>query len=248
MPELYALSESDVAILKQVVSEFKRRRKTATGRFPSERTHVEGDDQMAPEVYVAEVPGAIPGLIVRGDTGTGAGDLDYPGEAECQIYTIVEEDWDTGTDTPPRLQPMGDLTRRLYNISEQAVTSPWTLAVRTKGGRWIAIPMGVGMKRVCLAEDHPGYGIVFTAYLGEWDPDTDSWDYGESEDEATLVHCIDYWYSISGPYPGEGATGLAIPQSSTTYETLYEMVTMDCDSPGVCFESTGTGTGTGTAS
>lgn len=240
---LFALDEADVAVLKEMAEEYRARRKTANGRFPRERTHAEGDDQMAPEVFVAEVPGAIPGLAVRGTTGTGPTDLDYPGEAECQIYTIVEEDWDTGTDTPTRLYPISGLTRTLYNISEQAITSPWTLGVRTKSGKWIAIPLEVGLKRVCIAEDHPGPDIVFTAYMGEWDPDTDSWDYGTTctgTGGNNLVHVIDFFYP--GPYPGQGATGFVVPHPSTIYGTLYEIVTMDCSSPDSCCPATGTGT------
>jgi hypothetical protein len=101
---------------------------------------------------------------------------------------------------------------------------------------------GERLVRVCLNEQHPGYGIVFTAWLGTWVPATNSWDYtstcqtGTGTGDGTLVYCIDWFYD--GPYPAIGSTGLAIARTSTIYGTIYEIVTMDCVTPNSCCTGT----------
>ena len=95
-------------------------------------------------------------------------------------------------------------------------------------------------KRGLLRPQHPAYGTEFEVYPGVWSPSGHSWSYDTSD--SNKKKAIDWWYSATGPYPGAGATGLFIARESVSYDVIYEAVSLDCDSPGVC----GTGTGTGT--
>jgi hypothetical protein len=81
---------------------------------------------------------------------------------------------------------------------------------------------------LCLIDDHPGRGIAFDTYLGTWNPSTNGWDY----DCLEIVKAIDWRYGV--PYPGAGARGLFTPRASTTHGTIYENVSLDCQSPGPC--------------
>lgn len=85
---------------------------------------------------------------------------------------------------------------------------------------------GGGTRGVMLAEDHPGRGLPFDVWLGTWNPATDGWDYDTSE----TVKAIDWRYDV--PYPEECATGLAEARASDTYGTIWEIVALDCSSPG----------------
>jgi hypothetical protein len=76
-----------------------------------------------------------------------------------------------------------------------------------------------------LAENHPGRGVPFEIHLGTWDPATDSWAY----DCNNTVKAIDWRYAV--PYPDEDATGLFQKRKSTTYDYIYEVVALDCESP-----------------
>jgi len=86
----------------------------------------------------------------------------------------------------------------------------------------------VTLVELCLAEDHPGRGTAFNAYEGVWNPATDGWDYTCGD----TVKAIDWRYGV--PYPDAGTRGLFTPRISTTYKTIYECVSMDCESPGDC--------------
>ena len=81
---------------------------------------------------------------------------------------------------------------------------------------------------LCLAVNHPGRGIPFIAYLGVWNSSSNGWDYTCEE----FVTGIDWRYGT--PYPDAGARGLFIPRVSATYGTIYECVSLDCESPGPC--------------
>lgn len=87
---------------------------------------------------------------------------------------------------------------------------------------------GFRLVELCLAENHPGRGVKFNAYLGEWSPATDAW----THDCGTTLAAIDWRYGV--PYPNAGARGLFTPRQSDTYGVIYECVSLDCDTPGVC--------------
>jgi hypothetical protein len=89
------------------------------------------------------------------------------------------------------------------------------------------------VRRCCLAENHPGCGVVFDLKLGTWNPATDAWDY-----EATAsAHGIDFFYAVDFTYPNAGATGNFEPRPSDTYGTLWVAlgnVSCDDDACGGC--------------
>lgn len=88
------------------------------------------------------------------------------------------------------------------------------------------------IRRGCLAENHPGCGVVFDLKLGTHNPATDDWDY----EASASAKGIDHWYSADGPYPNAGATGWFIAKPSDTYGTLWHGWDISCteDSCGGC--------------
>lgn len=106
------------------------------------------------------------------------------------------------------------------------------------------------LTRLMLAEDHPGWGEVFMCYKGIWHSDTCcwTWDCGDGCDD--LVYAIDWFWAGEEDweyYPDEGATGLFVPRACTTFGTIWECVSMDCESKGACgtVNEAGSGSGTG---
>jgi hypothetical protein len=88
----------------------------------------------------------------------------------------------------------------------------------------------------CLAEDHPGYGVVFEITLQHWIPDNN----GHSPNEpADLFKAIDWRYGMT--YPDAGARGLFQRHTGycgTEYVDMYEVVTLDCEPPPIdCTEA-----------
>lgn len=81
---------------------------------------------------------------------------------------------------------------------------------------------------LCLAEDHPGRGTVFDAYLGTWSSSSNGWGFSCGD----TVKAIDWRYGT--PYPATGSRGLFQAQPSDLYGTIYECVSLDCESPGEC--------------
>jgi len=99
-----------------------------------------------------------------------------------------------------------------------------------KRGAFIPIAPGVELIGFCLAENHPGRGVLFDVYLGVWNPNDHSWGY----DTSTTYKCIDWRFGV--PYPLAGATGLAVWRPSRAYGRILEVVPLDCISPGACPE------------
>jgi len=87
---------------------------------------------------------------------------------------------------------------------------------------------GFALIRFCLAEDHPGRGIVFDIYLGVWDSSAHKWLYPD----CTIYKCIDWDYGV--PTPDTGARGFGMWKASDTHGQILHVLTMDCDTPGVC--------------
>lgn len=86
-----------------------------------------------------------------------------------------------------------------------------------------------GLRGACLLEDHPGRGLPFSIRLGTWDPADNVWVYDAGYNTGPA---IDWRYGV--PYPGAGATGLFEPRASDYYGTIWEVVALDCTSPGEC--------------
>lgn len=89
------------------------------------------------------------------------------------------------------------------------------------------------LTELMLAEDHPGRGIIFKCYLGSWCPNTNDWRYDCTDECDDWVYAIDFRYGMPSN-PGAGARGLFTPRASTTYGTIWDCVSLDCESPGVC--------------
>jgi len=79
----------------------------------------------------------------------------------------------------------------------------------------------------CLAENHPGRGVVFEVYLGTWDPDEHDYCFG-----GDPVKAIDWRYEV--PYPDAGARGQGYFKTSTAHGRILIPIDMDCESPGAC--------------
>ena len=85
-----------------------------------------------------------------------------------------------------------------------------------------------GTRGGCLDENHPGRFTLFDIHLGTWNSTTHKWEY----DTENTVKATDGRYGV--PYPDAGATGLFEPRASDTYGTIWEVVALDCSSPGAC--------------
>lgn len=117
------------------------------------------------------------------------------------------------------------------NDSNTSVAVGDKLTVYWHQQRGMFVPAGpLTLRGGCLAEQHPGRGEPFTLYLGSWDASANGWTY----DTTLTVWAIDWRYGV--PYPDEGATGLFIPRSSDYYGIIWEVVSLDCSSPGPCGE------------
>jgi hypothetical protein len=179
-----------------------------------------------PEVFIVKAESAIP---ARSST--------TPGKlADVPLYYIDR----TGPTIEALLLNDGETpnSRDVYNVTLIPILAgDYAIFFRDKLGSWLAMPIGSGARRCCLAENHPGCGVVFDLKLGTCNPDTDEWNY-----EATAsAHGIDFWYSVNGPYPDAGATGNFEPRPSDTYGTLWHAlgnVSCDDDACGTCAEPT----------
>lgn len=117
MADLYALSESDVQVLREVIDSTRKGRKN-----PHLRGKPEPETSQSPEVYVARTPaGGIPDMV--GST---------PGSAVCNMSRII-------AGSLIQLQK----TRKVYSLA--AVAGDTRVNVqRDKLGVWWALPSGSG--------------------------------------------------------------------------------------------------------
>jgi hypothetical protein len=102
---------------------------------------------------------------------------------------------------------------------------------------WMLLDEGTSLVECCLAEDHPGYGIVFTVKLMIWDAENN----GHKPDpgDTDTHYAIDWRYGMQ--YPDAGARGLFIQRvgyCSGAYVDMYEVVSLDCETPPIdCTEA-----------
>lgn len=87
---------------------------------------------------------------------------------------------------------------------------------------------GPTLQRFCLAEDHPGRGVVFDVYRGTWDSSTHAWTF----DTGSTINAIDWFYGASSPTAGARCWGIERPSDS--YGIIIEVLEVDCTSPGAC--------------
>ncbi len=236
---LKGLTEQEVAVLQKLLDAHRGQLGNILGSRPStDQTWSEAEDHQAPEVYLAK-PQDAEGLdgITRA-SGTADTDYDLAGKGICDIYKIVE-------DTPgiPELQPVDGLERETYNVG-QSMPQDWLMVLRSKYGKWLAIPIGINFVGFELAVDHPGKGIPFLVNVGRWNSAILNWVYDQG-----LSTAIDHRFGV--PYPEECATGLGMWMSAddlstgtgtgtsdVTAEKIIEVWALDCETPGCA----GTGT------
>lgn len=104
---------------------------------------------------------------------------------------------------------------------------------------WMLLDEGEGLVECCLAENHPGYGVVFEVYVGKWKPTNNGWCYednltGEPPalDPTKVKKAIDWRYGT--PYPDAGARGLFMRHTGYcdgVFVEFYEVVSLDCEPP-----------------
>ena len=176
-----------------------------------------------------------PNVIINGPLAIPPLGKGYPGTMHDPMFSRVEAEYACGTTCGP-------------------ITGEWFLKDGQKGyvalGDFItASPTGIQrvmraldpdefdeeikILRCCLEEDHPGCGVVFEVKVGTWNPSTHGWSYGD------VAKAIDWWHSLSGPYPGAGATGTFMERESEEYGVIWECIgNMSCD-PDNCGECGG---------
>ena len=117
----YYLTEPDLAILRELITEYKGRVRNPAVTTPRAL------DSASPETYIALAPaGGIPALV-------GTGSMGDPGYADCDIYKI------TDTGTSPTLVPVTGLSKVVYNLTDADISSgTWISVIRDKYGSWIA--------------------------------------------------------------------------------------------------------------
>jgi hypothetical protein len=129
----HLINDELLRLIRQMIQS-EQRRSGNTGQRPG------GDLQegwQASDVYVALTPaGGIPALAEGPDTGTGLGEGDKPGGADCRIHRLLL----SGTDR--RLYDSG-FTRTVYNLSQDDVPgSIWVAIVKDKYGDWLVVSPG----------------------------------------------------------------------------------------------------------
>lgn len=238
----FYVSDEDAKILREMVHDYRHRNRGfqgTSGQYPLEGMDgsIEGDT-FTPEVYLVEIPAAgIPATVLSGGKYT-------VGKATCDIYKL----WPVSDDpaiVETKVVWADVITGVVHNISLTPIYrlggNKYALAIKDKYGHWFAQPPGCVLTELCLAEDHPGRGVVFDAYRGTWNAGSDRWSYQneetgtgtdvDCEGEAT-VKAIDWREGT--PEPTAGARGYFIPWPSTTHGVIYDCVSLDCDTPGTC--------------
>lgn len=202
MANLYALTEDDVAFLRDLKRRFGKSGPGLLDEQPGEPTGQFRD------VHIVEIP-------EEGFTGPLK-------PLECDVmHPILNDDDEIELSGAGFTVPVVALDRAPRVGSTDFKTR--AVAIREKFGTWVIAPEM--LQAGCLAQDHPGRGTVFNIKLGFWNATSHSYAY-----RTETVEAIDFRYGV--PYPKIGATGLFTPRSSVTYGTIYETVALDCSSPG----------------
>lgn len=222
----FYLSDEDRQLVQELISLHRR----DTG--PRLLHRIPEDDFPSSDCYAA-YPQETSGIPARSGN--------EPGSAVCNIYRIV----DSGG--APTLVAIEGFEKTVLNLSSEALSQAYLLINKDKRGQWIAGTGGGGTSLVecCLAESHPGRGVVFDVWVGVWSSGDNGWTYGPGTGTGTaggsLVKAIDWRYGT--PYPLAGSKGLFIPRTSTEFGTIYECVSLDCEAPPEgCSDTASTGT------
>jgi len=143
---IVGLSAGDVAIIQKLIDESVGRRQNQPLR--GERMQI---GPYRSDIYIAYPPAAGIPPLERADTvgtavpGTGTGQFDRPGSADCDIYNIRID-----TAGIPEIQAVPNFTaRKVYNLTTTRIAQDWIQLVRSKYGQWLAVQGGSG----CISQN-----------------------------------------------------------------------------------------------
>lgn len=236
--KIVTLSESDVKLLQGLLTAAKTGKLRLEPRRDTLWSH--GEDQSAPEVYVAKpVDGTIPPLTVSDTVGTGTGTgtaancdvYDSPGYAQCYIYEVVDT-----TDCGQALIPIEDREETVYNLSMEEIDPDdgYIPVFRDKFGKWLTSPVSGGGSDVvsfCCGAFSQGASVMGAVEISDVA--------GVNQGDAISVSDpAGEFYNTSGH-----GYGWAIRVGGAWY--MLRMTCPDFDASAAC-TGTGTGTGTGT--
>lgn len=129
--DLYGLNNADVALLRELIRDYRDRRINSPSRGRADHGFDDtSEGHQSTDVYVCQVPpGGIPALTLG--AGTAA---DTPGKATCDIYRINDDQ---------ELVALQNVSKMVYNVATIDITSDWASVHKTKGGKWL-VAAGVG--------------------------------------------------------------------------------------------------------
>lgn len=128
------LSDSDIVILKALINKSDSLLNNGVSRSDGE--FQAGQDQSAPDVYVALPPST--GIPACAFVGTSPGVGDQPGYADCQIFQLLHV-----YPSAPQLISTGVASQRVYNLSSTDIPGDsWLTVQRTKDGVWLPVTGG----------------------------------------------------------------------------------------------------------
>lgn len=92
-----------------------------------------------------------------------------------------------------------------------------------------------------LMENHPGNDICFDIIIGEWNSETNTWEFDCQTTAGDYEVGIDFHYGA--PFPDIYACGWfkRMPSGTTDSGNIYHVVSLDCTSRGSCANLTTTG-------
>ena len=173
---------------------------------------------------------AMDGVVVKIPTGGIASRYNETLYGEyCDLYRIVDTDPDDDEITLEAILDGNDaaVQAKVFNFTEStAEAGTYQVSELFRSGHRY-INLGPSLIGGCLQVDHPGRKTPFNITLGVWSSAYDEWDY-----TGATAKAIDERYGV--PYPDAGATGLFTSHASDTYGTIWEVVALDCSSPGEC--------------
>lgn len=128
--QVRVISDDDWNVLKRIVEANRNILQNTPNRPSTNSQNQDGDDSMAPEVYIALPPsGGIPGLASAA-SGSGTDNPptegDQPGTAICNVYRVAGG----------KLKLVPGLTKTVHNLSESEIDQDWILIERDKFGTW----------------------------------------------------------------------------------------------------------------
>lgn len=124
MAKIYALTEAETLLLREMARDFRGRKTNKPIAESAEWGKTYGEDSQAPETFIAKpVSSSIPALDENGTTAEATA-----GSGECEIYQIVND----------VLEPTG-IIKTVYNLSERAFRQKFIIITRDKFGKWIVV-------------------------------------------------------------------------------------------------------------